>query len=455
VNGETLSKCGGAADYGSHRGLIDISDRTLILRCITLCLLKVKALLVSASSFLFSNIKLLIKRYYTDQLPVFSQSSLFSLFSMSSHKSKKRKLNQDSSTDLDTSKPTAVFQPTSGRSHTLSIALPGSIISNAQSHDLKSILGGQIARALAVFCVDEVIVFDDTGDYGPDYHFNDSYYTGHTNPNHFMTHLLTYLETPPHLRKHLFPIHDNLRTAGTLPSLDMPHHLRAHEWCQYREGVVIEGKGAVVQANRSAQNGKMGKKGKHGKEEAPESSCVEVGFDFPVDVGISIPPHTRVTVKFASQEAPTNFQHEAHQAEAVAPSSPREVEGYYWGYQVRAASSLSAIFTESPFDGGYDLTFGSSERGRDLSELVGGGGKEQIPGFRHMLIVFGGVAGLEAAAKMDKELLSMRVGKVEELFDYWVNLCPGQGSRTIRTEEAVWMALTSLRGIVNSRGMND
>jgi len=30
------------------------------------------------------------------------------------------------------------------------------------------------------------------------------------------------------------------------------------------------------------------------------------------------------------------------------------------------------------------------------------------------------------------------------LFDTWVNLVPSQGSRTIRTEEAVWIGLTTL-----------
>ena len=44
----------------------------------------------------------------------------------------KRKPNEDSNRDreatVDTSKPSAVFVPKEGRSHTLSIALPGSII---------------------------------------------------------------------------------------------------------------------------------------------------------------------------------------------------------------------------------------------------------------------------------------------------------------------------------------
>jgi predicted SPOUT superfamily RNA methylase MTH1 len=37
-----------------------------------------------------------------------------------------------------------------------------------------------------------------------------------------------------------------------------------------------------------------------------------------------------------------------------------------------------------------------------------------------------------------------------ELFDAWVNLVPGQGSRTIRTEEAVEFGLCALKPWVDS-----
>jgi predicted SPOUT superfamily RNA methylase MTH1 len=33
-----------------------------------------------------------------------------------------------------------------------------------------------------------------------------------------------------------------------------------------------------------------------------------------------------------------------------------------------------------------------------------------------------------------------------------VNVCPGQGSRTIRTEEAVWLALMGIKDVVMRKG---
>jgi predicted SPOUT superfamily RNA methylase MTH1 len=73
------------------------------------------------------------------------------------------------------------------------------------------------------------------------------------------------------------------------------------------------------------------------------------------------------------------------------------------------------------------------------------------PDWKHLVLVFGGVAGLEAALSADRELLNAGVTEVRELFDRWVNLVPGQGSRTIRTEEAVWVGLTGLRTVVEAR----
>ncbi|KAG7007697.1 hypothetical protein G7Y79_00008g023350 [Physcia stellaris] len=300
--------------------------------------------------------------------------------------SKKRKREAQEPThvknELDTSKPTAVFKPTEGRAYTVSIAVPGSIIANAQSPDLKTQLAGRIARALAVFCVDEVVVFDDGQTKKSGRQANDASngqiqgqdrntFTGYSDPNYFLMHVLSYLETPPYLRTMLFPMH----------------------------------------------------------------------------------PDFQVTLKFPTDTGPDNPEHQGLTASPVAPSAPREEGGYYWGYDVRSASSLSAVLTECSFDGGYDVTFGTSERGVPISALQEPSPNLlPVPQFNHLLIVFGGIAGLEVAVNADDELQKMGVTEPSGLFDYWVDLCPGQGSRTIRTEEAVWLGLMGLRNIALSKG---
>lgn len=310
--------------------------------------------------------------------------------------------------------------------------------SSAQSHEQKTSLVGQIARALSVFCIDEIIIFSDGQTHDdskrqrkrkkrPDDYAslvrND--YTGNSDPDQFFVHLLSYLETPPYLRKELFPLHQNLRSAGTLPSLDLPHHLKAHEWCQYREGITVLG------PNES-------------------NTYVEAGLRIPVTIKKKLPPKTRVTLSFmpGAKEANASCACEKILADAVHPNEPRESGGYYWGFQVRKAESLSEVFTECKFDDGYDITIGTSERGVSLESLYSENSL-QIESFMHMLVVFGGVGGLEVAIENDEELQRLGVVEVKEVFDRWVNICTGQGSRTIRTEEALWIGLTGLKKIIN------
>ena len=98
------------------------------------------------------------------------------------------------------------------------------------------------------------------------------------------------------------------------------------------------------------------------------------------------------------------------------------------------------------------MRFGTSERGTTLSTLLESGNPSYIePSWKHLVLVFGGVSGLEAALSADRELQNAGVTEVKDLFDRWVNLVPGQGSRTIRTEEAVWVGLTGLRSVVEAR----
>lgn len=56
--------------------------------------------------------------------------------------------------------------------------------------------------------------------------------------------------------------------------------------------------------------------------------------------------------------------------------------------------------------------------------------------------MFGGLQGLEAALENDPTL---NADDPELLFDYYLNTLPNQGSKTIRTEEAVLISLSALR----------
>lgn len=124
---------------------------------------------------------------------------------------------------------------------------------------------------------------------------------------------------------------------------------------------------------------------------------------------------------------------------AVAPSRPREEAGIYWGYTTRLASSLQDVFTQCPFTGGYDCTIGTSERGHVSIEES----SFSLPSFSHLLIVLGGLDGIEECVEHDAGL-NMSGADASKLFTLWLNTCPSQGSRTIRTEEALLITLAKL-----------
>ena len=53
----------------------------------------------------------------------------------------------------------------------------------------------------------------------------------------------------------------------------------------------------------------------------------------------------------------------------VSPLEPRVLAGLYWGYNVRLARSLGAVFTECPYKDTYDLRIGTSERGSPVDQI--------------------------------------------------------------------------------------
>ncbi|KAI1232101.1 hypothetical protein IHE44_0007157 [Lamprotornis superbus] len=256
-----------------------------------------------------------------------------------------------------------------GRQHTLSVALPGSILNNAQSPELRTSVEGDfegIGRK-GKACVQ-------------------------------LARILQYLECPQYLRKSFFPKHADLQFAGLLNPLDSPHHMRVDEDLEYREGIVLD---------RPAKSGK--------------GSLVNCGMRKEVRIDKQLNPGLRVTVRL---EKPQNPEAKVRKGTVVSSHHPREASGLYWGYSVRLASCLSAVFSECPFKEGYDLSIGTSERGSSVDQVT-------LPSFRHALVVFGGLEGLEAGVDVDPNL---EVTDPSVLFDFYVNTCPSQGSRTIRTE---------------------
>jgi predicted SPOUT superfamily RNA methylase MTH1 len=254
-------------------------------------------------------------------------------------------------------------------------------------------------------------------------------------------------------------MHPNLRYAGLLPSLDMPHHKTADLSLPYFEGITVEaaryGNGYGNYEEEAKRRKKEKKKGKKDHtmtfQDQGKTVHVQAGLKEPLAVTVytDIALSTRVTLK-RNQDFEISADDD-FLVEPVPNEAPRREAGYYWGYQVRRVKRLSSVFKKCPFveKGKYTLTIGTSERGIPVEKanLEISKALETKTNAQHILIVFGGVGGLEVAVKNDPKLVEKKITSAKSLFDYWVDLCPGQGSRTIRTEEAVWIGLMGLRGI--------
>jgi len=285
----------------------------------------------------------------------------------------------------------------SKRKRKLSIAIPSSLVADIPHMREKTSKIGFIARALAIFRVDEVIVYpDQSGE-------------NQRKETHLLATLLSYAETPQYLRKYLFKIMPELRFAGTLPPLRTPHHplhnrIRDLKSGEYREGVITS-------------------IGRHG-------AYADIGVERPVLVyGALGKTKTRVTIKVT--ESGTDPKSILVDKDEVAD---------YWGYEVTVSEKP---FVETVRTRGFDIVIATSRKGRDLittlSEL-----KEKWEKSQRILIAFGApTQGLyEISSKEGAELTSVA--------DYVINAIPNQGTETVRTEEAIHTTLSILNILIGN-----
>ena len=304
-----------------------------------------------------------------------------------------------------------------GAAPTVAVAVCASAVDNAQSAELAAVLGAQLARACALFRVDEVVVVDDCRSPG-------AAAGSISRAAAFLARVLQYMETPQYLRRALIPRHPDLRHAGLLPPLNAPHQPLATEWTRYREGVALEGGGGG-------------------------GSLVDVGLDRPAAVPEALRPGVRLTVdmgwqnrlkrKRAGEGLPKHYP-----ASLSNPHAPREVLGEYWGFTVRLAETLENALRDGAHE--YDFKLGTSERGekyRDWAAPAPVG----LPRFQHLLVAFGGPEGLERAVEQDPNTSGR---SLEDIFDACANTCPRQGCRTIRTEEALLLSLAHLAPAIDA-----
>ncbi len=274
----------------------------------------------------------------------------------------------------------------------LAVAIPASVIADVPHLREKTSKVGLIGRAAAIFRVDEIIIYFDkpSADQSRDVDF--------------VATLLSYMETPQYLRKRLFELRPELQYAGILPPLRTPHHpvhakIRELKVGEYREGVPV---------SKSAKG-----------------TLIDIGVEKPaISSNLQVALNKRVTAKV------TRISGDAVQAEIVR----RDEVPYYWGYTVTAEhKSLSNLLDK----GKFDLTIATSKFATRLQDaaprLI-----QKWAKARSVLLLFGAPSrGLHEIAKDEGANLN-------DMADFVLNTIPGQGTETVRTEEALLATLAVL-----------
>ena len=322
--------------------------------------------------------------------------------SIKKNKTNKKETEEKNKNKIKNEKSHPKFTKSAKVNYTLSILIPSSIVDNAQSKELRTYLIGELARTIGIFKISEVIIFHDKlKDNSRDY------------INYFVKNL-QYLETPQYLRKTLFPMSEDLKLSGLMNPFESQHHLRKDEWSPYREGCVLD----------RPVNG--------------DYSWVNIGLNKDCKINQKIPPKTRVTVKL--NENNFNNKLKYYTGTPVSMSEPYLKNGTYWGYVVRVCETYKDIFNNSIYDEGYDFVIGTSDKGENYKNADYGKKKD----FKHCLIIFGGISGIEGMMN-DDEHNNINSKNIAENFDLYLNTCMNQGLRTIRTEEAILISLAVIR----------
>jgi predicted SPOUT superfamily RNA methylase MTH1 len=272
----------------------------------------------------------------------------------------------------------------------LAIAVPASVISDTPHLREKTSKIGLIGRAAAVFRVDEIIVYLDNAG-------------RQKNEADLVALLLSYLETPQYLRKRFFKLDPRLQYAGILPPLRTPHHplnrkARKLKVGEYREGVTFS----------RTKEGVL------------------------VDIGVERPALMRETQWALGKRLTLQVVAVDERVEVQAVSRD-EVPGY-WGYKVKLENRSFGSLVEK---GNFDLTIATSKLGApfaDVAEKM----SEQWRKADYMLVAFG------APARGLHEIVGDECLGLDDVADFVVNMVPGQGTETVRTEEALFASLAVL-----------
>lgn len=263
----------------------------------------------------------------------------------------------------------------------LSVFIPNSFLSESKDLKVRTFKVGILGRALAVFQIDNVVIYND------DHIKNEN----GEEDGEFIAEVLNYMNTPQYLRKSAFPIRPELKHVGILPPLRAPHHPvnSQPDVGDYRQGFTV----------------KRNKKG----------TFVDIGMDKLAFC------KEQLTVKKIFNFKITKI---AKKEVIVTPDKPDDV---YWGYNVISStkSLKNSLKLIKP-----NLVVETTRYG-DYINSIFDELKPKLDESKSIAILFGG-----PYSSIQEDVSNPNW----DLFK--INTLPGQGTETVRSEEAVVATLS-------------
>ncbi len=261
------------------------------------------------------------------------------------------------------------------------VAIPDSALSEQETKRDKSIMVSQIARACSIFRVTRIYI----------YHDKTSKFT--KVDSNLLKILLNFLNTPPYLRKSVYPIMDQLQFSGILHPIIAPHHKPIQELRTIKKGELRIG--LIVQ-----RGGKI---------------FADVGLKDLIIYKGKARVNAILTLKFMA-----TYPHQY-----VTEAAADDIGNNYWGYDVFESSDLTSLIKNHP-NTVMLLTSRSGVKFTHIENRI----LERLRTLQSLLVVFGAPrSGLPEILKSE--------GYNIKTIEFVVNCFPMQGTKTVRLEEAI------------------
>lgn len=268
----------------------------------------------------------------------------------------------------------------------ISVAIPDSSLKDEATKLDKSRKISSIARTCAIFSVNTIYIYEEGG--------------GNHSDRFLLSTILRYLETPQYLRKTLFPKMDDLKYAGILHPLQIPHHSLSSNPKNLKDGDIRESAIVHYKGKKFVDIGVHQLIPYFGKEHDKKRITVQIKTVLPT-----------ITIKEISEG---------------------EVK-QYWGYKVKERSNLIKLLEE--WNG--DMIF-TSRKGKEatLKQL-----QEYLGSARPLLLVFG------APDRGLYDILGKKLTQIQNAKA--LNFFANQATETVRLEEAM-LGIMSILNFANS-----